>query len=100
MSSSENVVRLDDDMAEFVEELEDARAAKKKAEEREKLARDVLLQKLREAQATQGLTASGRGVAIQVQVRTGVNRKQLEAMYPEVFEAVRTESEVEILKLV
>lgn len=100
MSSSENVVHLDDDMAEFVEELEDARAAKKKAEEREKLARDVLLQKLREAQATQGLTASGRGVAIQVQVRTGVNRKQLEAMYPEVFEAVRTESEVEILKLV
>lgn len=98
--SEDRIVHLDDEMAEFVEELEDARAAKKKAEEREKAARDVLLNALREAQANQGLTASGRGVALQVQVRTGVNRKQLEAMYPEVFEAVRTESEVEVLKLV
>jgi len=100
MSSEDRIVHLDDEMAEFVAELEDARAAKKKAEEREKAARDVLLQALHEAQANQGLTASGRGVAVQVQVRTGVNRKQLEAMYPEVFEACRTETEVEVLKLV
>lgn len=98
--SDPSIIQLDDEMAEFVEELEDARASKKKAEEREKAARDVLLDALRQAQASQGLTASGRGVAVQVQVRTGVNRKALEAKYPDVFEAVRTETEVEVLKLV
>jgi hypothetical protein len=50
--------------------------------------------------APRGLTASGMPVAhVETQHRRGVSRDKLEAMYPEVFEAVMEETEVKVLKI-
>lgn len=89
-----------DELAEYVEELEDARAAKKRASDREQKARGVLVAALKEAGAEKGLTASGSGVQLQIQFRKTVSGKKLEAMFPEIYEQVVSENEVEVLKLV
>lgn len=98
--SDQDTIYLDDDMAEVFEELADARAAKKAAADRESEARKVLVAAIKEAGAHQALTASGRGVVLNVQVRKTVSGKKLEAMFPEIYEQVATESEVEVLNLV
>lgn len=97
---TEITLDLTDDLAEFLEELEDARAAKKRAAERESAAREVIVAALKEAGANRGLTASGSGVQLQIQHRKTVSGKKLEAMFPEIYEQVVSESEVEVLKLV
>lgn len=94
------VIQLDDDMTDAVEELIEARSTAKAAKVREKEARTKLLEVLHAKQASQGLTASGQGVKLSVQYRAGVDPKKLEALYPEVFEAVRTETSVEVLSTI
>lgn len=96
----EDTITLSDDLAEVFEELADARAAKSAAADREKKAREVLVAAIKDAGAHQALTASGRGVRLTVQHRKSVSGKKLEAMFPEIYEQVVSESEVEVLNIV
>lgn len=49
---------------------------------------------------TKGLLASGMPIVhIEIQHRRSVNAPKLEAMYPEVFEAVMEEKETRVLKI-
>lgn len=93
-------LQLDDELAEVLEELADARALKKVAEDREKVARNLLLQVLTSAGATRGITASGAGVTLAVTTRNTVSSKKLQAMYPEVYEDVVTSNAVTTLRLI
>lgn len=88
------------DFATLVEELKDARAAKSAAEKREKEARDRILAILEAQGVSQAMTASGAGVTIQIQHRTSVSGKKLEALYPDIYAQVTSTSAVTVLKTI
>lgn len=91
-------VVLTDEELEAVAELRHLRVERKDIEERERVLRNEILQRL--GVAARALTADGRPAAIKrTQVRRNVDRKKLEAEYPDVFDDVMTESEVVILDL-
>jgi len=92
-----DIILADEHLAK-VNELRRLREERKEIESLEASLRNDLLQIL--DGAPQALTASGT-VAIKVttQVRRNIDRAKLEALYPEVFEAVMTESAVQIVNL-
>lgn len=96
---SEKTIQLDAELTEVFMELEDAKAAKSEAAEREKKARDILVEALKSQGADKGLTASG-GVSLTVTTRQSVNGKKLEAMYPEVYAEVLSVSDIETLRVI
>lgn len=96
MVDDDGVVLADNELA-LVRELRETRQWKRKLEARENELRKTLLEKV--GDRDRGLTAAGATVLqVQRQHRTGVDRKRLEALYPEVYEDVCTESEVVVLK--
>lgn len=95
--SNMGIVLSDADLAK-VNELRRLREERKEIETLEASLRADILQVL--DGAPQALNGSGAvAVSVTTQVRRNVDRTKLEALYPEVFEAVITESAVQIVKL-
>lgn len=91
-------VILTEDETAMVAELRRVRSAKKDLEAREKELRAAILQRVGEAD--RALTASGEpAVRLRRRIRRTVNSAQLEALYPEIYDEVMTESEVVTLEL-
>lgn len=91
-------VVLTDEELEAIAELRHLRVERKDIEDREKVLRNEILQRI--GTASRALTADGRPAAIKrTQIRRNVDRKKLEAEYPDVFDDVMSESEVTILDL-
>lgn len=94
---TEDVILTDEELN-MVEELRGLREERKDLEARESEIRKELLQVL--AGAPQGLTGSGAvAVKVTTQVRRNVDRAKLEALHPEIFETVVSESSVLIVTL-
>lgn len=87
---------LNPELSMAVDELRDARREAAQAERRAKDARDEVLRLM--GDRLTAMTGSGE-VTVRVTERTGVDRDRLEAMYPEVFAAVRTSTEVRTVVL-
>lgn len=89
---------LNEEQMEKIDALREARVARKAWEERESELRADILQML--GGEEQALTGSGSvAVKVTTQVRRNVDRAKLEALYPEVFETVVSESTVTVVKL-
>lgn len=96
MSSAE----LADDEIALVEELAMARSQANMWKKRGDEIRDKLLARLDEAGVAQAITASGMpAVHVTTIMTTRVNRKKLEAKYPQVFEDVVEPSETRKLEI-
>lgn len=82
---------LTGDSLEAVEELKYLRAERAEIEKREKILRSEILRQL--GDAPQAVDENGVTVVLVTKtLRTGVDRKMLEALYPQVFEDVMTET--------
>lgn len=91
---------LDDELSTLVDDLRQAREARKDAEHREAQARDELLARLTEADDTVLVDESHKIVlTASSHVRRGVDSKRLEALYPDVYAAVMSETTVTTVRL-
>lgn len=90
-------MQIDDDLAGLIDALVEARLDKKAAEEREAAARSGILQLL--GDDTEVVDDSGRPVlTASSYTRKGVNAKRLEALYPDVYAEVMSETEVRTVR--
>lgn len=91
-------VTLTDEQLDAVQELRHIRSEMSDLRKRETAVRNEILQAV--GDAPRALTASGEpAVKIRKQLRTGVDAKQLEALFPDVYDEVRTEKEVVFIDL-
>jgi hypothetical protein len=91
-------VTLTDEQLDAVQELRHIRSEMSDLRKRESDCRKEILQALGDAQ--RGFTASGEPcVKLRKSTRVGVDAKQLEALYPDVFDEVRTAKEVVTIDL-
>ena len=91
---------MGDEEISLVKQLAQARRAKAEWEKLEKDLRGQLLNTLRASPGLRAITASGAPVAhISVTTRHSVDSKKLQALFPEVYEAVVTETEIEKLNI-
>jgi predicted phage-related endonuclease len=91
-------VTLTDEQLDAIQELRHVRSEMSDLRKRESDLRKEILQALGDAQ--RGLTGSGEpAVKLRKSTRVGVDAKQLEAMYPDVFDEVRKETEVVTIDL-
>ena len=92
-------VTLTPEELEAAHELKHVRSEMSDLRKREDALRKEILQALSNG-AVRGFTASGEvAVKLRRSTRVGVDAKQLEALYPDVFEAVRKETEVTTIDL-
>lgn len=91
-------VTLSDDGISRAHELRDVRRQMAELKKIEDGLRKSLIEELGES--ARALTGSGMpAVHIETQIRRGVNKDRLEAMFPEVFSQVMEEKEVRVLKV-
>jgi RNA-binding protein YlmH len=89
---------LPDDVIAAAKELESLRHQTSVLRRREETLRTKILQALDGDE--KGLTASGVAVVhVQVQTRRKVSSAKLEALYPEIYDQVMSESTVKVLKI-
>lgn len=86
---------LTDEEVAIVNELKSIREQSKQLRAREEEIRTRLLERFQDEVADEAVTASGAPLAVlSSTTRSSVNRKKLEAMYPDVFQACVEESTV------
>jgi len=91
-------VTLTAEQLDAIAELRHIRSEMSDLRRRETDCRNEILQALGDAE--RGFTASGEAaVKLRKSLRVGVDRAQLEALYPDVFDEVRTEKEVVTIDL-
>jgi hypothetical protein len=93
-------VELSDEDIDLVKELAEARSQSNMWKKRADELRDTLMSTLSQTEATSAITAGGTPVIhVQRISTTRVNRKKLEAKYPDVFNDVAEASETRKLEI-
>lgn len=91
-------ITLTEEEMEAVDELRHLRSERADIADREKVLRAEILQRL--GDADRAMTASGApAVKLRRQVRRSVDGKALEALYPDIYAEVMSESDVIVLDL-